>query len=171
MNKLIDLVSVEVCVKNLCKRITGDDFSTIDMSVYLNDNGQLQEYITTVCFPNEERENVIKNLKDNEGKTLDNFINSIDKKFCHICTCERRYHEIFLVSFENDNYPAQVRFSDSYPLVNEFFKKYISERNKLIDKKIRVPKSDFDLGEYYDSYFSVNSYAKKQKKKKKSVDK
>lgn len=171
MNKLINLISVEVCVRDLCNKDIGKKFETIDLPVFLNDNGQLNEYVTSICFPDEERENVIKNVKDNEGKTLNEFINGIDKRYCHICTCERFYHDIYLVSFEDNGYPAQVKFSDSYPFVINFFKKYISERNELIDNKIRVPASDFDLGEYFDSCFSINTYAKKQKKKKKSVDK
>lgn len=158
----IDVISV---AKDLCEYVTGNDQEIVYGQVTLKDGEDYNKYLSAVICNKEDVEKVLLDVEKNDGKTMEEYLNSLSKDYCHIATFKenaRRYEIDFNPRSDSE---IKANIDDEHAYVDIFFRRFIKFRNNLIENK-QVVKRD-DIYQYFLSITGFNQDKPKKSNKSK----
>ena len=110
-----------------------------------------------------DKENVEKALIETtklSGKTMEEYLDSINDNYCHIATFKEdtKRHDIdFDLSSDS---PIKANINEEYSYVDTFFRRFINFRNNLIENKQVVKRDDI-----YQYFLSLTGFEQSKSKK------
>ena len=132
--------------KDICKFVTGEDYTVAYIDLYLRDKGDLKEYTSVVACREDDYKDLVDEVLSFDGMNKDKY--SINPKYCHIATFESHYYLRHPISFDsNDDCPIKADINEEYGYVDAFFRRFIDFRNRLIENG-EVVKDD-DIYQYF----------------------
>ena len=157
----IDVISV---AKDLCEYVTGKEQEIVYAQVALKNDDEVNKYLSAIICNKEDVEKALIETDKLNGKTMEEYLKSINKEYCHITTFKedaRRYEIDFNPRSDSE---IKANIDDEHAYVDIFFRRFIKFRNKLIENKQVVKRDDI-----YQYFLSITGFEQdKSKKSRKS---
>ena len=153
INSKIPYIDVITVAKDLCEYVTGKEQEIVYAQVTLKDGEEYNKYLSALVCDKEDVEKVLIDTNKLNGKTMEEYLNSLSKKYCHIATFDeeaRRYEVDF--NPRNDS-QIKANIDDEHAYVDIFFRKFIRFRNNLIENKQVVKRDDI-----YQYFYSITGF-------------
>lgn len=164
INSKIPYIDVITVAKDLCEYVTGKEQEIIYAQVTLKDGGESNKYLSTIVCDKENVEKTLVEITKHNGKTMEEYLNSISDDYCHIATFKEDTKRREVDFNPSSDSPIKANINDEYVYVDIFFRRFIKFRNKLIENKQVVKRDDI-----YQYFLSLTGFEQdKPKKSRKS---
>ena len=160
INSKIPYIDVITVAKDLCECIKGKEQEIIYAQVTLKDGEEFNNYLSTIICDKENVEKALIETAKLSGKTMKEYLNSINDDYCHIATFKEdtKRHDIdFDLSSDS---PIKANINEEYSYVDAFFRRFINFRNNLIENKQVVKRDDI-----YQYFLSLTGFEQSKSKK------
>ncbi|MBQ6497717.1 MAG: hypothetical protein IJI58_03275 [Bacilli bacterium] len=160
LNKAIDFGKN---MKKLYGNVNKEDYESVFIPVTVKENEKELKYYVVIMCPKKEILKTFEESLKSEIKTKEEY--TINPNYCHIAT----FPEDAIgkeIDFDiNSDSEIKANFNKEYEYVNNFFRRFINFRNKLIETE-QVVKSD-DIYQYFLSRTGFNQDTNKKHHKSK----
>ncbi len=153
VNSKIPYIDVIAVTKDLCEYVTGKDQEIVYGQVTLKDGEDYNKYLSAIVCNKEDVEKVLIETSKLNGKTMEEYLKSLNKDFCHIATFKEdvRRYEIDFNPRSDSKIKANI--DDEHAYVDMFFRRFIKFRNNLIENKQVVKRDDI-----YQYFLSITGF-------------
>lgn len=160
INSKIPYIDVIVVAKDLCEYVKGKEQEVIYAQVTLKDGEGFDKYLSTIICDKDSVEKVLIETTKLSGKTMEEYLNSINDDYCHIATFKEDTKRRDIDFDLSSDSLIKANINEEYSYVDNFFRRFINFRNNLIENKQVVKRDDI-----YQYFLSLTGFEKEKPKK------